>query len=105
MTSETQIRHGSRVRRQGRSRAWRRYQPSSRRRNAAGDTAERVVRGDMQAPEEIRADFIRLTQQPETSFDLARVALLVAAESDPRMDVDGEMRQLEAWAAELAGRI
>jgi regulator of sirC expression with transglutaminase-like and TPR domain len=58
----------------------------------------------MQAPEGIRADFIRNAQQPESSFDLARTALLVAAESDPRIDVDGEMRQLEAWAAELASR-
>ncbi len=45
-----------------------------------------------------------MAQQPESSFELARTALLVAAESDPRMDVDGELRQLEAWAAELAGR-
>jgi regulator of sirC expression with transglutaminase-like and TPR domain len=58
----------------------------------------------MQAPERIRADFIHHVQQPEASFDLARTALLVAAESDPRIDVDGEMRQLEAWAAELASR-
>lgn len=58
----------------------------------------------MQDPEQLRADFIRMAQQPETSFELARTALLVAAESDPRIDVDGEMKQLEAWAAELASR-
>lgn len=45
-----------------------------------------------------------MAQQPEPSFELARTALLVAAESDPRIDVDGEMKQLEAWAAELASR-
>ena len=59
----------------------------------------------MEVPERIRADFIRLAQQPEPSFDLARTALLVAAESDPRIDVDGEMRQIETWASELAGRL
>ena len=52
-----------------------------------------------------RSDFVRLVQQPEPAIDLARAALLVAAESDPNVDVDGEMHQLDSWAAELRGRL
>src|SRR5436190_2140513 len=100
MTSEIQIRHGSRVRRHGRSRPWRRYQRSSRARRAARERLFSTGRGVMEVPEAIRADFIKMAQQPEPSFDLARTALLVAAESDPRIDVDGEMRQIESWASE-----
>jgi regulator of sirC expression with transglutaminase-like and TPR domain len=59
----------------------------------------------MMDPDDIRADFIRMVQQPEPAIDLARAALLVAAESDPKVDVDGELRTLEAWAAELRGRL
>ena len=56
-------------------------------------------------PEHIRADFAQIVRQPEASFDLARAALLVAAESDPNVDVDGELRTLEQWAAELRARL
>jgi len=56
-------------------------------------------------PDDIRADFIQMVKRPEPSIDLARVALLVAAESDPHIDVDGELRTLESWAAELRGRL
>jgi len=52
-----------------------------------------------------RSDFVRLVQQPEPAIDLARAALLVAAESDPNVDVDGEIHQIESWAAELRGRL
>ena len=52
-----------------------------------------------------RSDFVRLVQQPEPAIDLARAALHVAAESDPNVDVDGEMHQLDSWAAELRGRL
>ena len=38
--------------------------------------------------ERIRADFERLVKRPEHSFDLARAALLIAAESNPNVDVD-----------------
>ena len=41
----------------------------------------------------------------EPQFDLARAALLVAAESDPALDVDAEMARLEQWAGELNRRI
>jgi regulator of sirC expression with transglutaminase-like and TPR domain len=54
--------------------------------------------------DDIRADFVRIVNGPESDIELARVALLVAAESDPDVDVDGEIRQLEEWAAELRSR-
>ena len=56
-------------------------------------------------PDDIRADFVQMVKQAEPSIDLARVALLVAAESDPNVDVDGELRTLETWADELRGRL
>ena len=43
---------------------------------------------DMSEPDGVRADFIRMIDQPEASFELARTALLVAAESEPNVDVD-----------------
>ncbi len=59
----------------------------------------------MAVPEQARADVARLVQQPEPAIDLARAALLIAAEADPGVDVDVELRQLEAWAEELRGRL
>jgi regulator of sirC expression with transglutaminase-like and TPR domain len=59
----------------------------------------------MTAPDRIRADFVRLVSRPEPAFELARVALLVAAESDLDVDIDGELGRIEAWAAELRGRL
>jgi regulator of sirC expression with transglutaminase-like and TPR domain len=59
----------------------------------------------MKQPQAIRADFIQMVRRPESAWDLARTALLVAAESDPNVDVDGELRQLDAWAEELRGRL
>ncbi len=59
----------------------------------------------MQQPDDIRADFIQMVQRPEPAIDLARTALLVAAESDPKVDVDGELHTLDAWAAELRARL
>jgi regulator of sirC expression with transglutaminase-like and TPR domain len=59
----------------------------------------------MQGPDRIRADFVRMIQSPEPTIDLARTALLVAAESDPNVDVDGELRTLESWGEELRRRL
>ena len=59
----------------------------------------------MMAPENIRADFVQMVSRPDEALELARVALLVAAESDLDVDIDGELRQLEGWADELKGRI
>ena len=53
----------------------------------------------------IRADFERLVHEPESSLDLARAALLVAAEADPNMDIDAQLHTLESWAEELRRRI
>jgi len=59
----------------------------------------------MAVPEKIRDDFVRAVGRPEPALDLARAALLVAAESDPRLDVDRQLHTLESWAAELKARI
>ena len=59
----------------------------------------------MDHPERIRADFERLVKRPEPALDLARAALLVAAECDPNVDVDGQMHQIDTWATELRGRL
>jgi regulator of sirC expression with transglutaminase-like and TPR domain len=59
----------------------------------------------MGAPENIRDDFVRTVRRPERALDLARAALLVAAESDPRLDVDGQLHTLDSWAATLSQRL
>lgn len=58
----------------------------------------------MPDPEHARADFIRMVERPEPAFELARVALLVAAESDPNVDVEGALAHFDRWADELRGR-
>src|SRR5207249_2427199 len=107
MTSETHTRYGSRVPRHGMGRRWCRYQVSSRRRTATRFAFPRAPRSsrDMLSPDDIRADFVRMMSKPEAAIDLARTALLVAAESDPNVDVDGELHTLESWAAELRARL
>ena len=55
----------------------------------------------MGSTERIRADFERLVKRPEPAFDLARAALLIAAESNPNVDVDVHLHTLDTWAAEL----
>ena len=59
----------------------------------------------MAVPENIRDDFARAVGRPEPALDLARTALLVAAESDARVDVDSQIHTLESWAAELSARL
>jgi regulator of sirC expression with transglutaminase-like and TPR domain len=46
-----------------------------------------------------------MVKRPEPSLDLARAALLVAAESDPNIDIDAHVHTLESWAAELQARL
>jgi regulator of sirC expression with transglutaminase-like and TPR domain len=58
----------------------------------------------MQDPGEVRAHFQEQVKRPEAMFELARVALLVAAESDPNVDIDGELSRLDGWAAQLSAR-
>ena len=59
----------------------------------------------MAAPDNIRDNFARAVEGPEPALDLARAALLVAAESDPNVDIDHQMHTLDSWAAELRSRL
>lgn len=59
----------------------------------------------MESQEGIRADFARLVKRPEAKLDLARAALLIAAEADPNVDIDGEIHTLESWAAQLRAQL
>ncbi len=59
----------------------------------------------MSEPDHVRDDFERLVQGPEPTLDLARAALLVAAEADPSVDVDGQIHTLDSWAEELRSRL
>jgi regulator of sirC expression with transglutaminase-like and TPR domain len=59
----------------------------------------------MTDPDPIRDDFAAIVQRPDPAVDLARAALLVAAGSDPRVDVDGQLHTLESWAATLRQRL
>src|SRR5947207_13249873 len=59
----------------------------------------------MGSNEHIRADFERLVKRPEAKLDLARAALLIAAEADPNVDVDGEIHTLESWASTLRSQL
>ena len=46
-----------------------------------------------------------MMQRPEADIDLARSALLVAAENDPGLDVEAEIARLDTWAQELGRRL
>jgi len=59
----------------------------------------------MGTQEHIRADFARMVKRPEPAFDLARAALLVAAESDTNVDVDGKILTLDGWAEQLRAQL
>src|SRR5262245_61409885 len=92
--------------RQGMGRRARRYQAESARVQAGRAGMEReAVRMDMDSTGGIRADFERLVKRPEPVFDLARAAFVVAAESDPGLDVSACVSQVEHWGNTLRGRI
>jgi regulator of sirC expression with transglutaminase-like and TPR domain len=59
----------------------------------------------MKDPNAIRADFERMVKLPESSIELARAALLVAAESDPGVDIDARLHLLDSWTDELRARL
>jgi regulator of sirC expression with transglutaminase-like and TPR domain len=59
----------------------------------------------MQYSDPIRQDFIRSVERPEPAVDLARTALIIAAESDPNCDVDGVIHTLDSWAETLRRRL
>ncbi len=46
-----------------------------------------------------------MVRRPEAEIDLARAALLIAAESEPSLDVEAEMARLEQWAGTLRDRL
>jgi len=59
----------------------------------------------MSDPERIREDFAQMVTRPEPAIDLARAALLGAAESDPAVDIQRQIDILDRWAGELGGRL
>ncbi|MBI1798644.1 MAG: transglutaminase family protein [Candidatus Eisenbacteria bacterium] len=59
----------------------------------------------MQGPERARAEFEKLVNTPAPMLDLARAALLIAAESDPQVDVEGEIDRIDGWAETLQARL
>jgi regulator of sirC expression with transglutaminase-like and TPR domain len=59
----------------------------------------------MSDQDRFREHFVQMIQRPDPAIDLARTALLVAAESDPNVDVDGELATIESWAEELKRRL
>jgi len=59
----------------------------------------------MAKTEEIRTQFARMMKRPEPALDLARAALLIAAESDPQVDVEGELKRLDGWGEQLRSKI
>ena len=59
----------------------------------------------MNEPRRVRPDFIDLIQRPDEALELARAALLVAAECDANVDVDDELSRIRSWGDELASRI
>jgi regulator of sirC expression with transglutaminase-like and TPR domain len=59
----------------------------------------------MDYSDHVRADFEKMVNGPDRAIDLARAALLVAAGSDPGVDVDGQIHQLDSWADELRSRL
>ncbi len=59
----------------------------------------------MGSVEDVRAEFEKLVKRPEPMLDLARAALLIAAESDPQVDVDAELRRIDGWGEDLLARI
>jgi regulator of sirC expression with transglutaminase-like and TPR domain len=92
--------------RHGMARRWRRYQARSAERKAGTPARNEIgSERDMDSTERIRADFERVVKRPEATFDLARAALLIAAEADPNVDVDGQIHTLDSWAAQLRERL
>jgi len=53
----------------------------------------------------VHADFIDLIHRPDERLELARAALLVAAECDTNVDIDDELARIRSWGDELASRI
>jgi regulator of sirC expression with transglutaminase-like and TPR domain len=59
----------------------------------------------MQVPGSPRAQLAALLERPDHEIDLARAALLVAAEDDPALDPDAALATLRAWGDRLASAV
>jgi len=59
----------------------------------------------MDPHDHVHADFIDLIHRPDERLELARAALLVAAECDTNVDIDDELARIRSWGDELASRI
>ena len=59
----------------------------------------------MQVPGSLRAQLAALLERPDHEIDLARAALLVAAEDDPALDPDAALATLRAWGDRLASAV
>ena len=59
----------------------------------------------MQVPGSVRAQLAALLERPDHEIDLARAALLVAAEDDPALDPEAALATLRAWGDRLASAV
>lgn len=59
----------------------------------------------MPDPSPLRDELLATLRRGEGGIDLARAALLVAAESDPRLRIDDSLRILDDWGATLKSRM
>jgi len=59
----------------------------------------------MQVPDSVRTQFAAVMGRPDPEIELARAALLVAAEDDPSLDPENSLATLRAWGDELAARV
>ncbi|HVO29851.1 MAG TPA: transglutaminase family protein, partial [bacterium] len=55
--------------------------------------------------EEARSRFLRTTSRPDGEIDLAEAALLIAAEEYEELDLDAQLRRLDALAEQARVRI
>jgi regulator of sirC expression with transglutaminase-like and TPR domain len=59
----------------------------------------------MQVPGSVRAQLAAMLERPDHEIDLARAALLVAAEDDPALDPDAALATLRSWGDRLASTV
>ncbi len=59
----------------------------------------------MPSPDDLRLEFLTHMQRPESGLDLARAALLVAAEADPALRVEQQVGILDEWGRTLKQRL
>jgi regulator of sirC expression with transglutaminase-like and TPR domain len=59
----------------------------------------------MQVPGSVREQFAEIVRRPDHEIDLARAALLVAAEEDESLDPDAALATLRSWGDQLLARV